>query len=74
MKEEHVEESPAERACFRLWLYALGILSDVRQLKRAVKTGREIRLNPRAYIRDIYAELAEIQRELVNLSELLEIN
>ena len=74
MKEEHVEESPAERVCFRLWLYGLGILDDVKQLKRAVKTGREIRLNPRAYIRDIYAELAEIQKELVNLSELLEIN
>lgn len=72
MKEEHVEESPAERACFRLWLYALGILSDVRQLKRAVKTGREIELKPQAFIHDIYGEILEIQRELVNLTAMLE--
>ena len=74
MKLVEVEESPAERACFRLWLYGLGILDDVKQLKRAVKTGREIKLKPQAFINDIYAELAEIQKELVNLSELLEIN
>ena len=68
------EETPEERACFRLWLYALGILSDIKQLKRAVNPDAEIKLRPQAFINDIYGEIVEIQRELVNLTDLLESN
>lgn len=68
------EETSQERACFRLWIYALGILSDIKQLKKAVNPDAEIKLNPRAYIEDIFGELVELRRELVNLEGSLESN